>query len=666
MRKESHVTCAGWVRGCPIPPASVLLCLAPSLLGTLAVLSASKEALAQAPASVSREVQVPTSMRSAPFNVTRSLTVPPNFSVSVYARVPKARFLAITPDGRLLVSQPNPTGNGQGNIKLLRPNGANAPTVSDFATGLRLPHDMVFHRIGATTYLYIAESNRIRRCVYANGDLTARTLEDVVTGLPDSSRPELQGSHGHALKNIALTSDNKLYISSASASNDNPGVDQPLATTDFPTLPRAAVLQYNADGTGGRVYARGIRNAEGLDVLPGTSQVWLVSNNSDNLKYPYNDSTGWYGRVVTQYVDNHPPEYMTQIGDGNNLGWPFAYPNPDSGFDNMPLDPGYDHNRDWSQYAQSLFTSPTKGIQAHSAPLGFSFLQKTNFPGPYQQGAAVGLHGSWNRSQGTGYKVVHFPWNGTSGPGTQIDLVTGWQNGGVWGKPVDVAVDLQGDMFISDDHSGTIYKLTYTGQRVRNFTLINADTDQPIAGYDPIPHFATLNLATLPTRNLSIRVNTAPTPVGSVRFALDGNANYRVESAVPYAIAGDGSNGADYYPWTPGAGSHTLTATPYSAASGSGTPGAPLTLKFDVVDSTGIAEGTYRVTGNGFANGYCFDIYMSGGGLLTLGTWNAGNDQRFAVSALGSGQFRMNAVYNGQPLTARDEETVGVGEWTGS
>lgn len=122
-------------------------------------------------------------------------------------------------------------------------------------------------------------------------------------------------------------------------------------------------------------------------------------------------------------------------------------------------------------------------------------------------------------------------------------------------------------------------------QEVTSFTLIDADSDQPIAGFDPLPEGAVLNLATLPTQNLNLRANTSPATVGSVRFALDGNSNFRTESTAPYALAGD-SNG-DYHAWTPGNGSHTLTATPYSDASASGTEGTPLTLTFTVGDGDG-------------------------------------------------------------------------------
>jgi len=120
------------------------------------------------------------------------------------------------------------------------------------------------------------------------------------------------------------------------------------------------------------------------------------------------------------------------------------------------------------------------------------------------------------------------------------------------------------------------------GQSVVSFTLINADTDQPIAGFNPLTSSAVLNLATLPTRNLNIKANTSPAVVGSVRFGLDGSSNYRTESGSPYALAGN--SGSNYRAWTPSLGSHTLTATPYTRSDARGTAGTPLTVTFTVVN----------------------------------------------------------------------------------
>jgi hypothetical protein len=118
-----------------------------------------------------------------------------------------------------------------------------------------------------------------------------------------------------------------------------------------------------------------------------------------------------------------------------------------------------------------------------------------------------------------------------------------------------------------------------SGSSVASFTLVNADTDLDIG---PLSGGATINLATLPTRNLNVRANTTPAVVGSVQFGFDGNPAYRTESSAPYALAGD--TGGNYAAWTPALGSHTLTATPYSASGATGTPGTPLTATFTVID----------------------------------------------------------------------------------
>src|SRR5262245_8195688 len=159
-------------------------------------------------------VSVPASMRSAPFDVPRSLTVPAGVAIAVYARVPGARFVAVTPEGNLLVSSP-----GAGKVSLVRPGGGGGDAeVSDWVTGLRKPHDLVFHTIGGTVWLYVSESNGVRRYAWT-GAPTAPSSEVVVTGLPDSSTPELQGSYGHELKNIALDSQHRLFVSIASSCN---------------------------------------------------------------------------------------------------------------------------------------------------------------------------------------------------------------------------------------------------------------------------------------------------------------------------------------------------------------------------------------------------------------------------------------------------------------
>jgi glucose/arabinose dehydrogenase len=539
-------------------------------------------------ASATVTVTVPVSMRTAPFNVTRSLIVPPGFSASVYARVPGARFMAVAPNGDLLVSNP-----GAGTVYMVRARAGANPTVTPWASGLYKPHDIVFHTIGTQTYVYVAEGDKIARYSYTTGDSTGKSRQVVISGLPSASSPELGGSYGHELKNIALQGSN-LYVSIASVSNASPS-----DVTAVP--PRAAIHLYPAGGGSGRPFARGIRNAEGLAFVPGTSTLWAVVNNRDNIAYPFHndftgDGTDDYGKVLPTYVDNHPPEEFTSVVDGGNYGWPYCNPNPDtgSGLVDMPFDRDVENNADGSRLDCAIATRIDRGIQAHSAPLGLTFFQGTAAPLSYREGVAVAFHGSWNRTQRTGYKVAYFPWDAATGrPGDQIDLYTGWVSGTeVWGRPVDIAVDPSGAILVSDDQSGTIYRFAYsdapppppppTAPQVTSFTLINADTDQPIPGYDPLPNGATLNLTRLPTRNLNIRANTSPSATGSVRFAYDATANFHTDNGAPYSLVGDPANPAAIPAWTPTSGTHTVRATAFTGADATGTAGNTLSITINV------------------------------------------------------------------------------------
>lgn len=409
-----------------------------------------------------RTVTVPASMRSAPFDQTRTLNVPAGSRVAVVARVPGARFLLTLPNGDLLVSQPS-----QGQVIRLPsgPTPADAKTASVLLSGLSSPHDLVLSTQGTTTYLYVSETNRVRRYPLRNGVPDAVAGETIVAGLPDASLPELRGSYGHALKNIAVDG-STLYVSIASATNADPA---DLAATPK----RGAVYTYpantlNQTATAGSLYAQGIRNAEGLAVAPGTRDLWVAVNNRDNIAYPYHrdfdgDGSDDYGKVLQGYVDNHPPEELIRVRNGGHYGWPFCNPNPDGGLLNMPFDRDVQTNADGSRLNCDTADRVTVGMPAHSAPLGLTFWTGPNVPGAYVGGAVVGQHGSWNRTSFSGHKFAFFP-KTVDGLGTERDLVTGFVTDPVnkvrWGRPVDAAVAPDGGLYLSDDYSGTVYHLS--------------------------------------------------------------------------------------------------------------------------------------------------------------------------------------------------------------
>jgi glucose/arabinose dehydrogenase len=206
--------------------------------------------------------------------------------------------------------------------------------------------------------------------------------------------------------------------------------------------------------------------------VPGTGALWAVVNNRDQIAYPrHGDITGDgrddYGTVVPSYVDDHPMEPFVHVEQDRFYGWPFCNATQDTAAGNrsMPFERDAETNADGHVDCAAAERIDV-GIQAHSAPLGLTFLQRTAVPAQLRTGAAVALHGSWNRTRRTGYKVVWFGWQGIVGggqPGTQQDLVTGWVSAdgqNVWGRPVDVAADPDGSLLVTDDQSGTVYRLT--------------------------------------------------------------------------------------------------------------------------------------------------------------------------------------------------------------
>src|SRR5207344_2081182 len=140
---------------------------------------------------------------------------------------------------------------------------------------------------------------------------------------------------------------------------------------------RGAIYAYELDGKNGRLYAKGLRNAEGLDILPGTEELWAAVNNRDNIAYPYQkdfDGNGSndYGKVMQAFVDDNPPEPFTRVRDGGDYGWPFCNPNPRSAsvFFDMPFDRDVQLNPDGNRRNCDQLDHINLGLPAHTAPLG--------------------------------------------------------------------------------------------------------------------------------------------------------------------------------------------------------------------------------------------------------------------------------------------------------
>jgi glucose/arabinose dehydrogenase len=405
---------------------------------------------------VSTPLQVGPNLGAAPFDTPRSVMVPPGWTASVWARVPKARLEAWAPDGSLLVSLPE-----TGEVTRLVP-GANGapPTSSTLLTGLTQPHGLAFD--GST--LYVAESNQVSTYQYGNGQATGQQV--VVPNLPDAKGAGLGGAYAHALKSVVVGPDKSLYVSVGSTANISP--------QDRDANPqRASILRIPPGGGAPEVFARGVRNGTGLALGPD-GKVWTAVNNRDNIQYPYHQAYGGdgdaFGQVIPQYVNDHPPEELAALTPGRDLGWPYCNPEPDTQ-PGAPLTPlkhadlaftrDAETNADGSKLDCSTLAPIEQTFGAHSAPLGLTF---ANVPG-LGEGAVVGVHGSWNRTAPRAPEVSFFSWaNGRMGD--QQTLVGGFQapDGSRWGRPVAAVPGPDGALYVSDDGAGAIYRVAPPGK----------------------------------------------------------------------------------------------------------------------------------------------------------------------------------------------------------
>ena len=360
-------------------------------------------------------VAVPTDTTGRTSTFDRKLSVPAGFSVRYFAKdLPGIRFMALGPDGMVYVTQPR-------NGRVLRLPEANRDGFADGAevvvSGLRQPHGLAFHK-GA---LWVANTDGVVRVpIGANG---------LASGDPVYVNHYNAGG-GHWSRTIIFGRDSAMYVSVGSTCN----------ICVETSADRAAVLRFNEDGSGKRVYSSGLRNAVGLAVNPRTGAIWVTQNERDDIRPAH---------------ENLPPEEINILTDGGDYGWPYCYGNREP-------NPEFD---DAARCAKTI--PPALAMQAHSAPLGLSFLDRaTTFPADYRGDLLVAFHGSWNRNVPTGAKVVRIHVQNDK-PASVEDFITGWQesSGSRWGRPVDVLVASDGSVLVSDDSGGNIYRVTGPGAR---------------------------------------------------------------------------------------------------------------------------------------------------------------------------------------------------------
>jgi glucose/arabinose dehydrogenase len=419
--------------------------------------AASAGASASAAAKGSRvgvTVSVPAANRQGAFQGSQTMTLPRGWRAEAWALVPGARLETWTPEGNLLVSIPTSS-----KIVELVPqrNRSAPPTQRTIISGIENAQGMAFDRVGGQEVLYVAGSSEVDRFVWSHGQPTSRSV--FAGSLPDGG--------AHPLKNVAVAADHTVYFDIGSSSNASP--ESPSST------PRAAVMAYRPNGQRIRVFATGIRNGDGLSFAPDGT-LWTAVNMRDDIAYPFHRSYGSasgdaYGKVIPGYVADHPSDEIARLTAGRNLGWPYCDPDPDvhpgvagtaMNYGNPPFDADAQTNAGAKALNCAKLPHINRGIPAHSAPLGFHFLQGSKLPAPWRNGAVVGVHGSWDRTPPRAPAVLWMPWQSrahTLGPART--LVGGFQHsdGSRWGRAVDAVPGPDGALYVSDDAAGAVYRI---------------------------------------------------------------------------------------------------------------------------------------------------------------------------------------------------------------
>jgi glucose/arabinose dehydrogenase len=344
------------------------------------------------------------------------LKVPAGFKVDLYAEgLNNPRWITVAPNGDAFVVE-----SRANRISVFRDaDGDGKPEMKQtWATGFDAPFGIAFWK----DYLYVANTGSVVRFPYKAGQMEATGApETVVASVP------AQGYRGHWTRDLVFNpSGTKMYLSVGSSVNVGEETDER----------RATIMEFNPDGTGGRVYATGIRNAVGKAFHPRTGQMWCTVNERDGLG------------------DDLVPDYFMSVKDGGFYGWPWYY----AGSYHDPRVPERPDLKDKSITPELLLTS-------HVAALGLTFYNGRQFPRQYQGDAFVALHGSGNRTKRVGYSVIRIRFKDGKPTGEYEDFLSGFMLGEdrpeVWGRPVGVAVAKDGSLLVTDDGGNKVWRVSY-------------------------------------------------------------------------------------------------------------------------------------------------------------------------------------------------------------
>jgi len=349
------------------------------------------------------------------------VSLPQGFHISVFALAPGARALAVSPDGKFVI-----VGTMADDVWRIARTGPDAGRVRRFAPGLtfKLPNGPCFTPDGALT---IAEFNRIRRFpVLAGGGWDEDHPQDVVA--PGGLQPDSETSPVHAARVCRYGPDGKLYVAIGQPTN----IPSPARQKINEKWGMGAIWRMNADGSGREVFASGLRNSVGLDFDPADGALWFTDNQADRMG------------------DDIPPGEINRAPKpGLNFGFPW-------------YGGGHVRTCEWAGEAPPPdLVFPEAEEAAHAADLGMTFYRGDKFPAQWR-GIFSAQHGSWDRTAPIGARVMFTPVK-EGRAGASVPFAEGWNTGRLpyLGRPVDVAETPEGDLLVSDDQSGAIYRITY-------------------------------------------------------------------------------------------------------------------------------------------------------------------------------------------------------------
>ncbi|PZD72390.1 hypothetical protein C1752_03721 [Acaryochloris thomasi RCC1774] len=345
------------------------------------------------------------------------LQVPPGFTAEIFAQgLSRPRWLTVAENGDVFLAE-----SYDNRIRLLRDTDADGQADENtvFAENLNQPLGMGISP--DQKWFYVANTDAVVRFPYQLGQTQLQGKPQQITELPGN------GYRQHWTRNLTFSPDGQqLFVSVGSRGN-----------AEVEPLPRASIQVMDLEGNNRQTYASGLRNPVGLGFNPVTQALFTTVNERDGLG------------------DDLVPDYLTAVQPGAFYGWPYSYlgSNPDP---RLPRSPELENR---ARVPDVLF-------QSHSAALGLAFYTGQQFPEPYRNDAFVAFRGSWNRSQGTGYKIVRVPFDDQGKPkGYYEDFVTGWlvdpQVPSVWGRPVGVAIATDGSLLITDEPGGIIWRISY-------------------------------------------------------------------------------------------------------------------------------------------------------------------------------------------------------------